>query len=283
MKQTRRKFIRTASGLMVPAGMLGLAGIIRAGTAPSLNVAGTVRVNTLTSQGGGGGTTLNTGLIAYWKMDETGGAGTDRVDSQGANDMTANGGSITNATGLIGNCVDFGAAGSGTYLQCADNADLSFGDEDFTIAGWIYLDTVSGYQSIVDKWSSGTTKEYIVYIDAGADRIKAAISGNGTSQTDLTASNYGGIGLGAWLFIAFGHDATANEIWISVNNGTANTAAHTTGCNDNTSPLRLGADHVGTNIDGKMDEWGLWGKRLSASELTELYNSGSGKTCCPFS
>jgi hypothetical protein len=35
--------------------MLGLAGIIRAGTAPNLNVAGTVRVGSLTSQGGGGG------------------------------------------------------------------------------------------------------------------------------------------------------------------------------------------------------------------------------------
>lgn len=285
MKTSRREFITKhvrVGALFLPAYMAGISGILRAGTAPSLKVAGTARVGTL-SRPGGAGTTLNTDLIAYWKLDEVGGAGTDRVDSQGANDLTATGVGITNNTGKISNAVEFSGA---SWLSITDNPDVSFGDEDFTWAGWVYADTWAngeGYNVLTDKWSAGNL-EYILYHHVAGNHFRAALCANGsTGQTELQFTSFGAPSATTWYFIAWGHDSVNNQIWGCVNDGTVDTISHAGGCFNGTQELRFGASAGnGAQLDGRMDEWGLWGKKLSAAEITELYNSGSGKTCCPF-
>jgi len=73
------------------------------------------------------------------------------------------------------------------------------------------------------------------------------------------------------------HDATANVIGINVDDGTALTAAHTTGCQDGTNNFLIGAIHGGGDyMDGLVDEVGIWNKVLTSGEITDLYNSGSG-------
>jgi hypothetical protein len=78
------------------------------------------------------------------------------------------------------------------------------------------------------------------------------------------------------------HDATGNTIGISVNAGTVNTTSFSGGIFDGTTAFLIGSRSGATYMNGRIDEVGVWKKLLSASELTELYNSGAGKTCCPF-
>lgn len=81
------------------------------------------------------GGALGQSLIAYWGLVETSGT---RQDSKGSNALTDNN-TVTQAAGKVGQAGKFVSA-NGEYLSIADNADLSVGDIDFTIAAWVYLD-----------------------------------------------------------------------------------------------------------------------------------------------
>ena len=76
---------------------------------------------------------LLTDLVSYWKLDEASG---DALDSHGTNNLTVNG-SIGTAAGKIGSARDLESSGSDQYFSLADNASLSTGDIDFSVAGWV--------------------------------------------------------------------------------------------------------------------------------------------------
>ena len=64
---------------------------------------------------------------------------------------------------------------------------------------------------------------------------------------------------------------------IAVDEGTPVTIAWTSGGRDSTGAFYIGnsADTFSA-FDGVIDEVGLWSKVLSATEITDLYNSGAG-------
>src|SRR3990167_8248201 len=83
--------------------------------------------------------TLPTSLMAYFKLDEASGT---RVDSKSTNDLTDNN-TVTQAVGKVANAAQFTSANS-EYLSIGDTLDLSTGDIDFTISGWMYPDSHPG-------------------------------------------------------------------------------------------------------------------------------------------
>lgn len=216
------------------------------------------------------GSTLYTGLQAFWKLAEASGT---RADEWGDNDLTDNN-TVTGNPGKIGNACQFTAANS-EYLSVVDNAALSMGDFDFTIAGWVYLDSLGVLRWAVSKYGSGTTQEYGIYVDT-SNRMNFFVSPDGTLFTLVTNTSVT-LTTGTWYFVCAWHDATANTINLSVNNGTAASAAHTTGVWNGPSSFLLGARAAGTEPwNGRLDAWGVWKKALSASERTTLYNAGTG-------
>jgi hypothetical protein len=113
--------------------------------------------------------------------------------------------------------------------------------------------------------------------------MQACTNGSSGAVT-LTLDSFGAASTSTWYFFAFGHDPTNNVLWGSINNGTVDTTSFSGGLFSGTQGLRIGIDSgSGNPVDGAIDEVGLWGKRPSADELSELYNSGNAKTCCPFS
>ncbi|OGL34495.1 hypothetical protein A3F05_01735 [Candidatus Saccharibacteria bacterium RIFCSPHIGHO2_12_FULL_47_17] len=219
---------------------------------------------------------LATNLKGYWKLDETSGT---RADSVNGYDLTDNN-TVTSATGKVSNAGQFTSANS-EYLSTTDKSDLSAGDIDFSMAAWVYLDS-NTYGVIMGKGdpNAGNTYEYILQYDNGASRFMLSISASGGSGS-VTANNFGAISTGTWYFVVAWHDATANTINISVNNGTADSAAWTTGANNTAYEFTIGTYpvlHTGGYFNGRIDEAGFWKKVLSSQEKTDLYNSGSGNT-----
>lgn len=84
--------------------------------------------------------TLLDGLVSYWKLEEANGARVDSVVASG-NDLTDNN-TVTQAVGVLGNAAQFTAANSES-LSHADNASLGTGDIDFTVASWVYFDSLT--------------------------------------------------------------------------------------------------------------------------------------------
>jgi hypothetical protein len=217
------------------------------------------------------------GLISYWRLDESSGT---RDDAHGANDLTDNN-TVGSASGKIGLAADFNASAS-EYLSHADNADLSFADDAFTFTGWFNIDSAST-RSVVAKWGSdgaAETCEYALRTLSGGTLNWRVGNGSGNVSVSHSAT----LATGQWYFFAAYHDPAANQIGLSLDGGTAQTASITGGILDGAASFAVGrtGDFAGQYWDGLIDEVGLWGRVLSASEITELYASGAG-LAYPFS
>ncbi|MFN8370239.1 MAG: LamG domain-containing protein [Bacteriovoracaceae bacterium] len=209
-------------------------------------------------------TNLTTGLTAFWDMDENSG---DRIDSLGTNDLTDNN-TVAATGGRVDNSAVFDSANS-EYLSSITNSDLETGDIDFTLSFWVYLTDNSVSTPLINKWG-GTTDEFSVeWVNSGDIRFKV---GTGTVNYSTSLNN------NTWYHIVAYHDATNNLIGISLNGGTATTAAHATGNSVGDSNFYIGRDSGGTTyFTGRIDAVGFWKKVLTSYERKVLYNSGSGR------
>jgi hypothetical protein len=229
----------------------------------------TVHQLNLEEEGGGGALAVD--LVAYYPCDEASG---DLIDAHDDNDMTDLN-TVGATTGKVAGCRDV-ENGNSEGFSIADNADLSFGDIDFTIAAWLQLEEkLSGNIT----WCGKANGALYLYYHQGNDRLAAQVfstSGFG-GQGDVAANNLGAPSTGTWYFVVFWHDATANTINIQVNNGTANSVSHTTGVYEGDAAFYIGRNEFGSYWDGLIDEVGIWKRVLTADERTDLYNGGSGR------
>lgn len=221
---------------------------------------------------------LSTNLVAGWTLGEASGS---RADSVGANTLTDNN-TVTQATGKVGDAAQFTSTNNES-LSIADNADLSMGDIDFALAGWVYFDS-TGNRGLFGKYNySSNQREYVVVTEtSGTLRFRFAVSADGSGNTTVN-STAGVPATSTWYFVVAWHDATANKIYISVNDqATPDELAHSTGVLNGTSAFRLGgliATVDGYAHNGRMDEVAVWKNYIpSAAERTWLYNSGNGRS-----
>ncbi len=219
---------------------------------------------------------FQTGLISGWKMDEASG---NALDAVGTNDLTDIN-SVGTAAGKIGTSRQFNSASSRNFSH-ADNADLRTGNIDFLFSAQVYLDSKpAAPMTILSKGTAATVagREYFLSWQNTSDRFAFSV-GDGVTLTTATANNFGAPAIGAWYFIVAYHDSVNNVVGIRVNNGTANTAAHTPGAQVTAGAFRIGSNEgPGNYWDGRIDEVYFFKRILSDAEQTAFYNSGAGKT-----
>src|SRR5215469_10903203 len=111
--------------------------------------------------------TLLTNLVAYWKLEEA--AGTSRFDQVGGFTLSDNG-TVTQGTGIIGNCAVFN--GSSQWLATPDAVNLRQGNEK-SFSVWVKFSTLptGNDTSILAKRTSLADLEYLVFYDHTAQRF----------------------------------------------------------------------------------------------------------------
>lgn len=212
-------------------------------------------------------TDMSANLMAFWSL-------ADLTDDHDNNDLTNNG-STTFASAKVGNGADFN--GSSQSLTITDNTDLSMGDINFSVQAWAKFDDLSTTRVVFSKSDSITgTVEYGCYGDS-TPSIKCRV---GTNLGYVIATCATGTSTGVWYHIVFYNSATVDEIACVVNDGTPGTAstAGSAGVSDGAESFRIGDDGSGRYMDGLIDQVAVWKRQLSGAEITELYNSGSGRT-----
>ena len=214
---------------------------------------------------------LLSSLVAYWKLEEATG---NRTDSHGTNTLTDMGG-VGQATGLLGQAASF-AGGATNYLRIADNAALSMGDIDFTLAGWFYLANTSGTKVLLSKGNDAGSAGATAYSIQVVNTQIQTLIGNGSSRVIVTASPT--LAATTWYLVCVWHDSVANTVNISVNNGAAVSSAWSSGCFDDAFELCLGryANFNGGLWNGRIDSVGIWKRVLTSPERAALYNAGAG-------
>lgn len=222
---------------------------------------------------GGGGSSLLTSLVASWKLD-------DLTDATGRGNTLTNNNTVTFNTGKIGNAA-YMASASTQWLSIATNSDVAQGDFDYTIGVWIYIGTISDVRIILARDSDTSGREFELEYDGSGDSFRFVIFTGGSTKTAQVVSPYTPSTAGRWICLIAWHDAAANTVNLSIDNGAASDSQPTTGGHDTST----GNFTIGRRIysgfegywDGRIDDVNIWKKVLSAGERTEFYNSGTGK------
>lgn len=240
---------------------------------------GTTITVTVTGTNGGGATpatsagvapsSILANLTVYLKLYEASGA---RVDSTGrGNDFTTITNAPGNTTGKVSSAIQLTAASTQSVSR-ASTADL-VGTADWSIAAWVYLDSVGAERTIMSK-----STEWVLRYNTSSARFDFGWTDGGSVFRNVLANTFGALSLSTWYFVVAGHNSVLNQIRISVNNGAFNTAA-ATGVTTGAAVAAVGVRGAGTNLwDGRQCEIAIAQKLWSAAEITALYNGGNGTT-----
>lgn len=197
------------------------------------------------------------GLTARWALDET--SGSTAEDSVGSNDGTVTGASW--ATGMIGNCLDFGGAGSGDHVALDSQIDLAE-DTAWTIAYWFYHASTYYVNSMGED---GVYNNSVNHSDGTEIVLRL---NDGTSVTMSFGSDY----RGAWHWVAIvctGADSDNLLFYVDGAYKATYTAANSRLLVDD---IGRGGENDNRCFDGLLDEIRIYnGRALSADEIEALY------------
>jgi hypothetical protein len=213
-----------------------------------------------------------TGLMAYWKLDEVSGSTAD--DSHSTNDGTLSAGVALNQTGKIGKAYDFDGTASNVSIGsvCRPTSAIS-------ISLWFNIANVT---SGGDRWFIGNA----VY-STGWCGYKLSINtvgqinfGLGTNSATVLDKTYGtGLDDGTWHHVVATWDGTNAYIYID-NVKSAATAYSTDIVYVSACHLRMGSNAYadGTFYGGLLDEVAILNRALTDAEVAILY----GESPYPF-
>jgi hypothetical protein len=223
---------------------------------------------------------LLTNLVAYWPGDEASGnaldAHTNALHLTDTNTVTSNPGHVYSTAR------QYTSANSEYHIR-ADNALLSTGDIDYTLAAWAYLDSNAAAMYIAGKFITAIgEREYrLLYVTFPA-AFRWTLSSTGSNATQIDAVTFGAPSLSTWYLVVGSHDSVANIGSIQVNNGALDSLAHANGY-DSPTAFAIGAQSDGSGCwDGRIGPVMFWksaaggGGVLSAAQRTALWNGGAG-------
>lgn len=220
----------------------------------------------------GSSSTLLSGLMGYWKLNETSG---NAVDSSG-NSYTGTSSNISyNASGKISRCYTFNGSSSKVVIGNVIKPTTAFSMSVWTKDGGQSTErNIIGHTIYDTAWRGWRFTRY-------NDNAAGVLLTDGAGQfLDVTfGNNYSN---DAWHHTVFTWNGTTAYVYKDGVKNTGWSWNYTIGYGT-THNLTLGANNTGSNVyDGEVDEVGIWNRALTDAEAGWLYNSSSGLTH-PFS
>lgn len=230
----------------------------------------------------GGGSPLLTGIVSYWKLEESG--TNNRIDELGTNTLTASAGMTNTASAIIGNGALFNGS---SKLSVASNASIEF-TTNFSVSLWIYQASIATNIAFINKWDYPTDASFTLQTsntDAANLRLFVADSDldGGSNIVDTSGAN---LSNGTWYHVVVVYDGTQTgntnraKIYVNGSDLTVNVLGTiVASINQSVAPLNFssweGASRFMGNGD-RLDEIGVWSRSLTSAEVTQLYNGGAG-------
>jgi hypothetical protein len=222
---------------------------------------------------------ISTDLLAYYRC-------ANANDEQGAYNATLSGVTIT-ASGKYGDGWLY--TGSVNDVATTSNITVNTAASGYSASCWVY--NINNGAAAAGNATSFLTDNtggsefmpfYLGYGFAGAKKVFAALSGAGTYQpanlivggTQLIIDGSAAPYVNAWTHICV--TAIGNTVTYYIN-GVATATAVNAGLSGTFNFSRIGnltSGWFGKHTFGdRMDEIAIWGRVLSASEVTEIYNN----------
>jgi len=219
---------------------------------------------------------LKTSLVASYNGES------NANDSKGTNNGTAVGG-LTYTTGKIGNAFTFN--GSNAYVSLPRTTN-QFDFTDFSISAWFNpsLTTSGTIFSNYHYINNSNQYGYLLYLQGSKIRF-AIYQGTTSPVVGFNGVNIGqsslNITTNTWYHIVITKTAS-NDFKMYINGSLQSLATISGSLNANPVYNSLNRVDIGSQwgvwslFNGKIDALNTWTKELTASEVSELYNSGNG-------
>jgi hypothetical protein len=209
-------------------------------------------------------TALNTSLVAHYKWDNS------DDDLKDLNELTAEG------TPTYSSSVKKLGTHSVYFDNNADAFAFTSGSPSWgaltniSMATWVYWQGASGgYEMIFDGYGDSSNQSVNFGIQDSDDTPQIYTKdGSWGTSTSTVAKN-------TWVHLGFSVSASYKKFYI--NGALTNTVSGSFQVGAGYSHNRIGARNNDTHgFDGYLDQTLFWLKDISAQEMTDLYNSGSG-------
>jgi hypothetical protein len=215
----------------------------------------------------------STGLVGWWKLDEA--SGTSASDSSG----NGNTGTVTpNATGVwVAGKINNAANLNGTTQQVNlpyNAAQVLPAASAFTVSAWVKPSNLGGgFETILDQNPTGGNDNY--FLEINANQADCGFHGQPVNGFQIITMT-GTLSNNNWYHLACVYDRTAHTLSIYVNGTLNNSMAETNNLDTNTGPSYIGTGNGSQWFAGTIDDVRVYNRALSASEITQIYNGGSG-------
>jgi len=202
-------------------------------------------------------------LLAYYTADNT------PNDALGTYNGTLTNGA-TYGTGIINQGFSFDGVNDYATISPTFGASLTAPTSAFTYSAWVYK-TKSGQGFIIQNGTVDMGAS--LYVQSGG---YIGLYYNGALQQTGSTISAGFVSLNTWHHLVAVYDG-AGSVTFYKNATNAGTKSISWTDGTGTCNTYVGSySGISNYFGGIIDEVGVWNRALSASEVTELYNSGAG-------
>lgn len=220
---------------------------------------------------------LNSGLVAWYPF-----CGNANDESSIGNNGTIYGATLT--TDRNGNPNSAYEFNGNDWIQAPHNSSINFSLSDYyTISCWVNVDS-NTTGSIYEKWnSSNLPYPYVLRVNDSLSKIHIGRYIGGLPQNQTKNQAVQAIGLNGGTFQNITSVFTPDTIYIYLNG--IQLASQTNlmisgGDISNNDPLFIGrrGNQLLSFFEGIIDDFGIWNRALTQSEITQLYNGANSSS-----
>jgi hypothetical protein len=165
--------------------------------------------------------------------------------------------------------------GTNQFLSIPSNSTLQSGAGDFTFSLWLRLSTASGVQIHLNKGGNATLGEYILWTNGGT--LFFLVVDTAGNITSAQSSNT--LVANTWYHVVGSYVASSRVSSVRVNDSASNSgASNPNAANQGSLSFEIGARLSAQYSSASIASVGFWKRALSASEVTQLWNNGAGRT-----
>lgn len=206
---------------------------------------------------------ITTGLQGWWQFNG------DTLDYSGSGN---NGTAVGSPSYVAGNLYSQAISLNGTsqYVDMRNTNDFSTGS--FSVSGWFYcVSTLPTNPGLVIKGTnSGVTVRYEMYVNNTCTNPSVLVA-DGTASVIVSGSGSIG-GFGNWFMVTMVVDRGTQVMSLYVNGVFKNSSSISAiGSVSNSVALRVGNTSDNRRFHGYMQDFRIYNRALSSSDVTQLY------------
>ena len=208
--------------------------------------------------------------LAYLKLDES--SGTTAYDSSPNGNHGALSGDPLWTTGQFGNALDLDGVDDHVTLP----AGVVAGVRDFTIAGWVKLDSVDNWSRVFDFGTGTSTYMFLSPSNGATRKLRFAIS-TGSGPGEQIIEGPSALPSGVWIHFAVSLSGQTGTLYVNGSAvGTNNSMSLTPASLGTTTNNYLGkSQYADPYLNGRFDEFVIHDRALADAEIAALANPGT--------